>query len=756
MVYSTIFPDIRNHWARPFIEDLAQRGILNGYPDGRFRPDNSVTRAEFAAIVTTAFPQIPKRREYIPFADVPTNHWAFSAIAKSYETGFISGFPNRQFRPSTRVTRVNALISIISGLGLTSTIDTDLESKLPQIYRDYEQIPDYAKVGVAISTKAKLVASYPDIKLLNPTLVATRADIAAFVYQALVYLGEADEINSEYLVSATVSPIPTLSTTTSTTETIPPVNNSSRKYDIICFGDEVPGVLSLVCAGREYYRRTGKYPRSLLLFKANSQLGIGGHLVRGGLSYLDRSAVPFTVRTQYGLSIFGDSPAIYQEFLRRSGVDEIALDPEDANITLRQMLQEVKADILDKIEIESVIKKNENQQDENQQDNNQIVGIKLTNGETYIAKQFIDSTVNAELAQFAGVRKFKGFETFGLPNSELSVTLTFQTKGLSINTIKNVESQYLQRFTNPADTQAQSWIDVAAGNNSEFAQSLRNSLTDENGDLKKMYEGRDYIDVRSKALSIAYHGFRGTTLSLESSGTILDNGNIAILNPSTLSWNALLFDVDAEQAETLAKQKAIPTPAMLQEMQFVAQWFKSLGAVEAIPANELYIRHAGNVTGVVEPLTGAKMLSGGVPVEEALGSFSYHFDIRGGIKGLGVRALEKGFETDALLHPQKPLFNFGIQHALIKDVPNLAVVSPASGFEGYASSAGRIVEFNCGVGQGVGIACAIALSGEKKLADISNQEVREVLIQTQRLPKIYGKNYLAQAQELDVFENKMA
>ena len=103
-----------------------------------------------------------------------------------------------------------------------------------------------------------------------------------------------------------------------------------------------------------------------------------------------------------------------------------------------------------------------------------------------------------------------------------------------------------------------------------------------------------------------------------------------------------------------------------------------------------------------------------------------------------------------------PLSNFGIQHALIKDVPNLAVISPASGFQGYASSAGRIVEFNCGVGQGVGIGIGIALSENRNFAEISNLEVREVLVSTQRLPKIYGVSYIEQARELDVFENLIA
>ncbi|MGD1872925.1 MAG: S-layer homology domain-containing protein [Mastigocoleus sp.] len=731
---STSFPDIKNHWARPFIENLSKRGILNGYPDGKFHPDNSVNRAEFAAIVTTTFYDVPQRREYIPFVDVPENHWALSAIKKAYETVFITGFPDRQFRPANRIIRAHALISIISGLGFTSSVDTSLLKVLPQIYEDYSKIPDYAKAAMAISTKAGLVASYPNQKLLNPNLATTRADVAVFVYQALFYLGKAEKIDSEYLVSPSFSPEPN------------PDNKITREYDIICFGDEVPGVLSLVCAAREYYRRMNKYPRSLLLFKGNSQSGIGGHLVRGGLSYLDRSAVPIAIRKQYELDTFGDSPAIYQEFLERSGVYQIALDPEDANITLRQMLQEVRADILSNIEIYSVIKdKNKNQ--------NQISGIKLVRGELYTAKHFIDCSVNAELAQFAGVRKLKGFETFGLPNSELSVTLTFQTKGLTVEKLKSIEKEYLLSFIDTTNTQFQDLINIAAGNNSEFADYLRESLTDENGNLKTMYAGKDYIDVRSKALSIAYHSFRGTPLILETSGSILDNGNIAILPNGNLSWNALLFDVNAKQAETLARKKAVPTSAMYEEMELVSQWFKMIGATQVIPSQELYIRHAGNVTGAVEPLTGAQMLAGGVPESQALGTFGYHFDIRGGIKGLGNRALEKGIEDITLHLP--PLFNFGIQHALMKNPPNLAVISPASGFQGYASSAGRIVEFNCGVGQGVGIAIAIALSEKRYLADISNQEVRSILIDTERLPKIYGVSYLTQAQELDNFERQM-
>jgi FAD dependent oxidoreductase len=524
---------------------------------------------------------------------------------------------------------------------------------------------------------------------------------------------------------------------------MPSTKPTIRNYDIIVFGDEIPGVLALVSAAREYFRQTKKYPRSLLLLKGDAKLGIGGHLVRGGLSYLDRSSIPVAIRKSYQLDTFGDPAAIYKEFLHKAQVKLIALDPSKGSTALQDMLREVGADVIGNFEFESVLKQD-----------GKISGIRLLNGDVYMGKQFVDCTVNAELAQAAGVRKLKGFGTLGLPDAELAVTLTFETQGLSIATLTRVEEQYLKRFTSRGDAAAQDWLDSAAGYDTELATQFRENLVDKNGNLKKMYVGQDYIDVRCKALSIAYHAFRGTTLSLKESGAILDNGNIAILPGDRLSWNAFLYGVNADEAEALARGKAKPTANMLKEMEFIIKWFKSIGAKAVKPASELYIRHAGNIIGVVDPLSGHEMLAGGVPASEALGTFGYHFDVRGGIEGLGVRSTEKGFGEPEF--PTPPLFNIGIQHALVKDVPNLAVISPGSGFQGCACSAGRIIEFNCGVGQGVGIAAAQAIISKRNLADFSNKEVRAILEQTGKLPKIYGQNYAEQASKLRDFEISMA
>jgi FAD dependent oxidoreductase len=529
----------------------------------------------------------------------------------------------------------------------------------------------------------------------------------------------------------------------------------SRSYDIICFGDEIPGILALVCAAREFFRRTNQYPRSLLLFKGNSKFGIGGHLVRGGLAYLDRSSVPITVQQERQLDTFGDSPAIYQEFLSKSQVEQIALDPKKADFALREMLRETRTDILSNVEIKSIV-----------QQGHKISGIELTKGEIYFAKQFIDCTVNAELAQATvGVGKYKGFETIGLPNSELAVTLVFETQGLSVEKLQNIEYQYLKRFINLADKQAQALLNIAAGGDVNYAEQLRKDLVDKKGYLKTIAVGKDYLDMRSQALSIAYHAFRGTKLDLATSTGIFDRGNVALLSRERMSWNALLFRVSADETEILARGKAQPTLKMIDEMLFVTSWLRSLGAVDVKPARELYIRHAGNITNVVEPLTGAKMLAGGVPANEALGTFGYHCHLSGAIQGI-IQGMEErvknkgfgnqdfcnqGFGNLAFLTP--PLFNIGIQHALMKYVPNLAVIGPCSGFEGYACLPGGSIEFNCGVGQGVGIAAGIALTQDREINEVSNKEVRDVMETIGILPQIYGTTNEVAAAQLDNFEH---
>lgn len=188
------FSDIQTHWARPFIEALAQRGIVRGFGDGTFRPDRNLTRSEFAAL--TQVLSRPPRRPPISFLDVPTSHWAATAIRRAYETGFLAGYPDRRFRPDDPLPRVQALVALANGLELKAPPDVPLG----EIYRDSQDIPNYGISAIAAATIAEIVVNFPQLNRLRPLHTATRGDVAAWIYQCLVYLQQAPEMTSNHLV----------------------------------------------------------------------------------------------------------------------------------------------------------------------------------------------------------------------------------------------------------------------------------------------------------------------------------------------------------------------------------------------------------------------------------------------------------------------------------------------------------------------------------------------------------------------------
>ena len=183
MSSNLIFSDIQNHWAAESISQLQARNFISGYPDGSFRPDAPVTRAEFAAILRKAFANMPPIRGGITFSDVPANHWANSAIQAAYRTGFISGYPDRTFKPNLLIPRVQALVALVSGLKYT--VEAQGFAALQKYFEDAEQIPNYARNAIAAATQKHLVVNYPNLKRLNPNQNATRAEVAAFICRAL-------------------------------------------------------------------------------------------------------------------------------------------------------------------------------------------------------------------------------------------------------------------------------------------------------------------------------------------------------------------------------------------------------------------------------------------------------------------------------------------------------------------------------------------------------------------------------------------
>lgn len=158
-------------------------------------------------MIQKAFNQNPIRELTVgAFTDVPPDYWAASAIEEAYETGFLSGYPGGFFLPNQEIPKVQAIVALANGLGLsTSGAATDI---INTYYTDAAQIPTYAVDDVAAATQANVVVNYPNVTALNPLTPLTRAEAAAHLYQALIRLGQVQPLPStvtatNYIVART-------------------------------------------------------------------------------------------------------------------------------------------------------------------------------------------------------------------------------------------------------------------------------------------------------------------------------------------------------------------------------------------------------------------------------------------------------------------------------------------------------------------------------------------------------------------------
>ena len=178
-----ILPDIENHWAKDCIRQLFNRKVVGGYPDNTFKPNNPVTRAEFAVLLNKAFPNAAPIKNPVTFKDVPANHWANLAIQFVTRAGFFSGYPDGTFKLNQPIPRVQSLVALVSGLQYD--INATPTEILAQYFDDVAAIPKYAVKAIATATQKYLVINYPNIRRLNPNENATRGEIAALLCRAL-------------------------------------------------------------------------------------------------------------------------------------------------------------------------------------------------------------------------------------------------------------------------------------------------------------------------------------------------------------------------------------------------------------------------------------------------------------------------------------------------------------------------------------------------------------------------------------------
>ena len=118
--YEPGFPDVQQDvWYADCVGFLEQKGIVEGDPDGYFRPEDPISRAEFAAMAVRM--QELTESEVDRFSDVSETHWAYGYIGRAAERGWINGYGDGTFRPEDDITRAEATSLIHRMLGRTCT-----------------------------------------------------------------------------------------------------------------------------------------------------------------------------------------------------------------------------------------------------------------------------------------------------------------------------------------------------------------------------------------------------------------------------------------------------------------------------------------------------------------------------------------------------------------------------------------------------------------------------------------------------------
>ena len=185
-----------NYWAKPYIDALSSRGIISGFQDGSFRPDDPLTRAQIARIVSKTF-DLTSNKKSLEFSDVGSKYWARESIGEVVKGGFMTGFPNNTFAPDAPVTRVQSLTTLVTGLDIQPP--TNVQTSIDR-YADAKAIPKWATGKVAAATAGGLVVNYPNLQQLNPNQPTTRAELSALIYQALAKEGVVEPVESQYIV----------------------------------------------------------------------------------------------------------------------------------------------------------------------------------------------------------------------------------------------------------------------------------------------------------------------------------------------------------------------------------------------------------------------------------------------------------------------------------------------------------------------------------------------------------------------------
>ena len=174
------FTDIAGTWAESYIRTAAERNLFQGYPDGTFRPDNPLTRAQFMMVLwnLAGRPVVP---DETPFKDMGGQIENFRrAVAWAYAKGYVNGTAPDAFSPDEPLTRQAAVKILFACNGSKRGTEVMLTSVYDDIFSDSGRISAWAKDAVYWAVYQKIISGTSP-STLDPGGIVTRAQLSAIM-----------------------------------------------------------------------------------------------------------------------------------------------------------------------------------------------------------------------------------------------------------------------------------------------------------------------------------------------------------------------------------------------------------------------------------------------------------------------------------------------------------------------------------------------------------------------------------------------
>lgn len=195
--------DVQGHWAEKTINKWRQKSLVGGYPDGTFKPDRKLTRAEFVALVNRAFNYT--KEAAVQFTDVSSEEWYIADIAKAVAAGYINGYPDGTFRPDQIITRQEVAAILTRILSLEET--TEDIKKL----KDQAEIPFWSLGSIGAVVSSGYMGEYVD-GTFRPSQPLTRAEAVSALDCAIGVLYNQKKTYGPLLTITTIEGNVTLTT----------------------------------------------------------------------------------------------------------------------------------------------------------------------------------------------------------------------------------------------------------------------------------------------------------------------------------------------------------------------------------------------------------------------------------------------------------------------------------------------------------------------------------------------------------------